>query len=582
LSATLQASAGWRQRVALLTSDRRVFLACLALLLAHVPLLLLHVRSLSEWSDYQFFPYAILVALFLAIRAVQGVDLSKPRLARPLACYTLLICSWLMLAFGLFVISSPRAGALALISTGAAVTLAFGETALLRRLLPAILVFCMIIPLPWNLDQTLVSNLQSLTATESGQILDMLGVPNIVQAHSVKLPAHNLQVEEGCSGINSLFTILITALLYVCWMKRPFIQSVLLLLSALGAMLVANILRVVAVGYFLENFHWDLSFGWRHEALGLFLFGLALLLVGSMDQFLIWAAYFFPKFGWSWLKMRVTRLFHRRKKPAPAVEELSPAPVSIGSAPCFSMPVAVAFGALVIAQMAWLVPTRFDTRSDSDLIDRGNALVFERVSAGCSGWEALGGDKVVRERSSPFGRFSDFADFKVGNQLGKLELDYPFFGWHNLTNCYALRGWEVRSTKVVETELPGQQPGNTVIQSLTRGVDEHAFLLYSSHDSDGRLLKRPGKYPGRSWLQAHLLSPRGLNVHLCALFHIDIGEQQVFSAEPEWYMPTLQMQLLVQGLSTLDEKEMARARANFDHARSLLMQELSRDSEKKQ
>jgi exosortase/archaeosortase family protein len=359
--------------------------------------------------------------------------------------------------------------------------MAFGETALLRRLLPAILVFCMISPLPWNLDQTLVSNLQSLTAKESGQILDMLGVPNIVQAHSVKLPAHNLQVEEGCSGINSLFTILITALLYVCWMKRPFFQSVLLLLSALGAMLVANILRVVAVGYFLENFRWDLSFGWRHEVLGLFLFGLALLLVGSMDQFLIWAAYFFPKFGWSWLKMHLTRLFRRRKKPARAVEELNPVPVSVGLALCFSTPVAIAFGALVIAQLAWVVPTRFDTRSDTDLIDRGNALAFERVSAGCSGWEALGGDKVVRERSSPFGRFSDFADFKIGNQLAKLELDYPFFGWHNLTNCYALRGWEVRATKVVETDLPGQQSGNTVIQSLTRGVDEHAFLLYSSH-----------------------------------------------------------------------------------------------------
>ena len=580
MSATLQASPGWRQRIALLTSDRRVFLACLALLLAHVPLLILHVRSLSEWSDYQFFPYAILVAIFLAIRAAQGVDLSKPRLARPLACYTLLFFSWLMLAFGLFVISSPRAGALALISTVAAVALAFGETALLRRLLPAILVFCMIIPLPWNLDQTVVSSLQSLTARESGQILDMLGVPNIVQAHSVKLPAHNLQVEEGCSGINSLFTILITALLYVCWMKRPFFQSVLLLLSALGAMMVANILRVVAVGYFLENFHWDLSFGWRHEVLGLVLFGLALLLVGSMDQFLIWAAYFFPRFGWSWLSMRLTRLFRPRKKPAPPVSE--PNPVLVGPAACFSMPVAIAFGALVVAQMAWLVPTRFDNRSDSDLIERANGLAFERVAAACSGWDALGGDRVVRERSSPFGRFSDFADFKVGTQLAKLELDYPFFGWHNLTNCYALRGWELRSTKVVETDLPGQQPGDTVIQVLTKGVDEHAFLLYSSHDSDGRLLKRPGKYPGRRWLQAHLLSPRGLNIHLCSLFHIDIGEEQVYSAEPEWYMPTLQMQLLIQGVNALEEKEMAQARANFDKARTLLMQELSREPEKKQ
>ena len=118
-------------------------------------------------------------------------------------------------------------------------------------------------------------------------------------------------------------------------------------------------------------------------------------------------------------------------------------------------------------------------------------------------------------------------------------------------------------------------------QLLTKGVDEHAVLFYSSHDSGGRLLKRPGRYPGRRWLQAHLLSPRGLNIHLCSLFHIDIGDQQVFSAEPEWYMPTLQMQLLIQGLNTLDEKEMAQARTNFDRARSILLQELSPTPENK-
>ncbi len=110
-------------------------------------------------------------------------------------------------------------------------------------------------------------------------------------------------------------------------------------------------------------------------------------------------------------------------------------------------------------------------------------------------------------------------------------------------------------------------------------MDGRAFLLYSSHDSEGRLLKRPGKYPGLCWLQAHLLSPRGLNIHLCSLFHIDIGEQQVFSAEPEWYMPTLQMQLFVQGLKTLDAKAMNQAHSYFDSARNSLLRELSRAPE---
>ncbi len=196
---------------------------------------------------------------FFGDSRLQTPDLDGACKPRPLACYALLAISWLMLAFGLFVVSSPCAGALALITTITALALAFGKTALLKRLLPAALIFCMIIPLPWNLDQLAVSGLQSLTAKESGQVLDILGVPNIVEAHSVKLPTTTLQVEEGCSGINSLFTILITALLYVCWMKRPLFRSILLLLAAVGAMMVANVMRVVAVGYIAHQFDRDWS-----------------------------------------------------------------------------------------------------------------------------------------------------------------------------------------------------------------------------------------------------------------------------------------------------------------------------------
>jgi hypothetical protein len=139
-----------------------------------------------------------------------------------------------------------------------------------------------------------------------------------------------------------------------------------------------------------------------------------------------------------------------------------------------------------------------------------------------------------------------------------------------------LRGWDVRSTKVLETLLVGQQTGDTVEQMLSKGVDGNALLLYSMHDSGGRILKRPAKGPSQRWLQAHLLSPRGLNIHLCSLFHIDVAERQVFSAEPEWYMPTLQMQMFVQGLRPIDEKLKEEARAYFDTARNLLFREMSR------
>jgi hypothetical protein len=72
-----------------------------------------------------------------------------------------------------------------------------------------------------------------------------------------------------------------------------------------------------------------------------------------------------------------------------------------------------------------------------------------------------------------------------------------------------------------------------------------------------------------------MLSPRGLNIHLCSLFRIPVAERQVFSAEPEWFMPTLQMQVFVQGLKPLDPKAKEEVRRNFNRAREALLHELS-------
>jgi exosortase len=572
-SLPVTADATWQASLPLITP--RIAFVAAVLLLAHVPLLFLHLRSLSEWSDYQFYPYSIMAAIFLTIMAFRSGDASSiPARPRPALACCFLAASWVSLAFGLFVISSPRAGALAFMSTSVAVLLACGKTSLLKRLLPAFLVFGMIVPLPWNLDQLLVSQLQSLTARESGQILDSLGIPNLVQAHSVKLASTTLQVEEGCSGINSLFTILITAILYVCWMKRPLFRSLLLLLTAVGAMLMANLFRVVAVGILKEDFDYDWSSGWRHELLGLSLFGMALLLVGSMDQFLYWASESLPRIPLTWVTKPLKRLIRSRKK------QTAPAgiaqPIPLASVPvCFAAPVGAAFGLLLLAQTAWLIPTKFDNRSDAELVQRAEKLQPDRLANTFANWEKTGTEKTVRERSSPFGKYSSLVGFRTGDKAISLEMDYPFFGWHNLTNCYALRGWDVKSTTTRETSLSDQQPGDTVEEILTRGVDDKGFLLYSIHDSGGRILKRPGKGPSKRWLQAHLLSPRGLNIHLCSLLGFDISEHQVYSAEPEWFMPTLQMQLFIHGLKPIEPKDMDLARSYFDDAREVLLRELS-------
>ena len=72
MSASLPLSLNSQRPASFLSSHPRAAAIGLVLLLAHVPLLFLHIRSLSEWSDYQFFPYAILAASFLAVLAFKS------------------------------------------------------------------------------------------------------------------------------------------------------------------------------------------------------------------------------------------------------------------------------------------------------------------------------------------------------------------------------------------------------------------------------------------------------------------------------------------------------------------------------
>src|SRR5436853_413288 len=84
-------------------------------------------------------------------------------------------------------------------------------------LAPAWFFLWLLIPPPLNLDQRLVTRLQTFTARQSSRLLDQLGVLHVMQGNVVVIPHKHLLVEEACSGINSLFSMLACTLFFVLW-----------------------------------------------------------------------------------------------------------------------------------------------------------------------------------------------------------------------------------------------------------------------------------------------------------------------------------------------------------------------------
>ncbi len=258
--------------------------AAVILLAAHLPLLILHGEQIWLRPHYQFFPLAVLGAAVLALARLRGYGPLNPGsfgYALPL-----LTAAWLLLVVAELLYSSWL-GSVAALAALTAVLYAVGGARLVVRLLPALVLLCLVIPPPFELDRQLILALQSLTARWASTVLDCLGVYHVMAGNVVEIGGRRLLVEEACSGVNSLFSLLACTLFFIFLVRRPPVHAIFLLAATVGWVLVANVARVVTVAYGTTHWGVDLAEGWRHEALGAAVFGVALGLVWSTDRFLL-------------------------------------------------------------------------------------------------------------------------------------------------------------------------------------------------------------------------------------------------------------------------------------------------------
>ena len=127
-------------------------------------------------------------------------------------------------------------------------------------------------------------------------MLDVLGVLHVMDGNVVKVAGRRLPVDQACSGIYSLLTLLIGTFFYILWVRTSVVRSVLLLISSVFWVIFGNVTRIVLIAVLSTRFNIDLASGWKHEVLGLFMFAVMLGLVLSTDRLLSMFAS-----TWRWL-----------------------------------------------------------------------------------------------------------------------------------------------------------------------------------------------------------------------------------------------------------------------------------------
>lgn len=123
--------------------------------------------------------------------------------------------------------------------------------------------------------------LQTVAAVLSTKVVAMLGIPVVRQGHVLETAAMTANVEEACSGIRSLQTVVPAAIFISAYgLGRPALKAALIALS-IPVVLLANIVRIVVTVLIATHVSVQAAQGFFHyfAGLGMFMFCLVILLV---------------------------------------------------------------------------------------------------------------------------------------------------------------------------------------------------------------------------------------------------------------------------------------------------------------
>lgn len=160
----------------------------------------------------------------------------------------------------------------------AGVALMLGGWPALRWSWPSIMFLFFMIPLPWRVQKALGPPLQSLATLASTFTLQTLGFMAFSEGNVIQLNEARIGVVEACSGLSMLITFIALSTGMALVVKRPLLDRIVLVLSAVPVALIANIARITLTGILHETVGGKVADHFYHDLAGWVMIPFALLL----------------------------------------------------------------------------------------------------------------------------------------------------------------------------------------------------------------------------------------------------------------------------------------------------------------
>ncbi len=227
-------------------------LAALAAILGWAYLPMLRVFS-DKWLNDPQYSHGLLVPFFSAYllwRAWKSESLAL----RPMP---LVGCGLLVAILGLRAAAGTllfhQLDACSLLLALAAVSIATGGWALLKRTGPAIAFLVFMIPLPYELERNVGTPLKTAATISSTFLLQTLGQPAIRDGNLILIDEVRLGVVDACSGLKMMVTFAAFSVGAVLLMKRSRFEKLMVLLGIVPIAVIVNVLRITATGLSFIN-----------------------------------------------------------------------------------------------------------------------------------------------------------------------------------------------------------------------------------------------------------------------------------------------------------------------------------------
>lgn len=499
-------------------------------IVAQLPMLLLYCRSLWERPHYQPFGFAIIATVGLALmRWPFGHTLP---FHRSLSSDILLVIG-LGFAFLGMVFVEPWCAAFSVMLIITSLLARTLDKESLKSLWPCSLPLFVYLMLPNGMDVRLITKLQQYSAQYTSRLLDLVGLGHHMDGTLIRVPGvQDYGIEQACSGVQSFFTLLLVAVIFIVLSRRlsppkiagavialflallvyilrltlfttGFINELgllvtcgLILFSFLGFRAAALILSAVFWAIFMNTLRIltiplseyllqiNLSEGIPHDILGYVVLALGILMLFSTDQFL------FFMFGPvessaeesgplgrfirnAWNTVLSGNNEEDDERGHNKRRRRGRRPISKGGRgliwTCAGLMAVMGLWQLYDVQRSMAAKEGIEVRFFDDDPTIDFELADMPVAFGDWRRDPNGYQTEDRSRGSDLGQRSDTWRFQSPAIASIFSLDQPFPGWHELTTCYKNVGW-----KLVENGRSAKLPSEVL--GTTPSSDEWGYV----------------------------------------------------------------------------------------------------------